>query len=64
VQRTTVHAPAPQPWAATLASEHTVPHAPQWAGLMSVLAQKAVEPMPQVRSGAAHVAPHTPPEHT
>jgi hypothetical protein len=31
---------------------------------MAVLAQKAVGAVPQVASGAAQVAPHTPPEHT
>ncbi len=58
------HAPATQPWAATLASAQAVPHAPQCAGSMAVLAQNAVAPSPQVRSGAAQVAPHAPPEHT
>ena len=64
VQRTTVHALPEQPLAATLASAHTAPHALQLAGSIAVLAQKAVEPMPQVRSGRAQVVPQTPAEHT
>jgi hypothetical protein len=64
VQRTIVHAPDPQPWAATLARAQTVPQAPQFAGSMAVLAQKADEAAPQVVSGAAQVAPQAPPEQT
>jgi hypothetical protein len=63
-QRTTVQALPAQPLVATLASAHTVPHAPQWAGSITVLAQKAVGPAPQARSGEAQVVPHTPAEHT
>jgi hypothetical protein len=60
----TVHAPAAQPLVATLVSAHTAPQALQLAGSIAVLAQKAVEPMPQVRSGRAQVVPQTPAEHT
>jgi hypothetical protein len=63
-QRTTVHAPAEQPWAEVLARAQTVPQAPQLAGSRAVLAQKAVAPMPQERRGEAQVVPHAPPEHT
>ena len=64
VQREGVPIPPAQPCAATLASAQTVPQAPQLVGSMAVLAQKAVGAVPQVASGAAQVAPHTPPEHT
>jgi hypothetical protein len=64
LQRTTVHAPEAHPLAATPASAQPVAHPPQFVGSLAVLAQKAVEPIPHVRSGAAQVAPHTPPEHT
>jgi len=59
-----VHIPPEQPWLTTLAREQTVPHAPQLVGSMAVLAQKAIGAAPQVASGAAQVAPHTPPEQT
>jgi hypothetical protein len=64
VHRTTVQSPEAQPLAATWERAQTVPQAPQWEGSMRVLAQKADAPAPQVLSGEAHVAPHTPPEQT
>ena len=64
VHRTTVHAPDAQPLAATRASAQTVPHAPQLAGSLAVLAQNVAGAVPQVRSGAAQVVPQMPPEHT
>ena len=63
-QRDGVHIPPAQPCPATLASAQTVPHAPQLVGSMAALAQNAVPAVPQVASGAAQVAPHTPAEHT
>jgi nicotinate-nucleotide--dimethylbenzimidazole phosphoribosyltransferase len=63
-QRTTVHAPPAQPLAATWASAQAAPHAPQFAGSMALLAQKADGPAPQARSGAAQLVPHAPAEHT
>jgi hypothetical protein len=59
-----VHAPDAQPLVAALGSAHTVPHAPHWVGSFAVFAQKAVGAVPQVASGAAQLAPHTPPLHT
>jgi hypothetical protein len=59
-----VHAPAEQPLEATLESAQSAPQAPQFAGSMAVLAQKADEPIPQVRRGEAQVVPHAPPEQT
>ena len=64
LQRTTVHAPAAQPLAATPASAQTVSHPPQFVGSIAALAQNAPGAVPQVESGAAQVAPHAPPEHT
>jgi hypothetical protein len=63
-QRTTVHALAAHPLAATLASAHTVPQPLQLAGSITVLAQYAAGPAPQARSGEPQVVPHTPAEHT
>jgi hypothetical protein len=63
-QRTTVHAPAAQPFAATWASAQSWPQLPQFAGSIATLAQNALGAVPQVRSGDAQVVPHTPPEHT
>ena len=63
-QRTTVQALAAQPLAATLARAQMVPQALQLAGSTVVLAQNVAGVVPQVRSGAAQVAPQTPPEHT
>ncbi len=59
-----MHAPEAHPLAATCERAQTVPQAPQWAGSMAVLAQKAEAPVPQVRRGEAQVAPQVPPEHT
>jgi hypothetical protein len=63
-QRAGVHIPPAHPWLITCASAQTVPHAPQLVGSMAVLAQKAIGAVPQVASGAAQVAPQTPPEQT
>ncbi len=63
-QRSTVHAPDAQPWAATFESAHAAPHAPQLDGSTLVFAQNAASPDPQVRSGEAQVAPQVPPEQT
>jgi hypothetical protein len=64
LQRTTAHAPAAQPLAATPGSAHAVAHPPQWSGSLAVLAQKAPDGAVQVASGAAQVAPHAPAEQT
>ena len=64
LQRTTVHAPAAQPLAATPGSAQAVPHWPQFVGSFAVLAQKADGAVPQVASGAPQLAPHTPREQT
>ena len=60
----TVQEPPAQPCAATLASAHTAPHAPQFAGSMARLAQKVAPVDPHVASGDAQVVPHAPPEQT
>ena len=59
-----MHAPAAQPFAATWSSAQSWPQLPQFAGSLATLAQNALGAVPQVRSGDAQVAPHTPPEHT
>ena len=63
-QRTTVQAPAAQPYASAWASAHTRPHPPQCSGLRPVLAQNASAAVPHVVKGEAQVAPHAPPEQT
>jgi len=62
--RTTVQAPSLHPGVVTWASAHAAPQPPQCAGSIAVSAQKRIGAAPQVRSGAAQVAPQTPPEQT
>lgn len=59
-----MHARAAQPLVAACGSAHARPQPPQCDGSTVVSAQKAAPAAPQVASGAAHVAPHAPPEQT
>ena len=63
-QRSTAHDPALHACAATLASAHPRPHAPQFDGSSVVDAQYAPPPSTQRVSDAPHVAVHAPAEHT
>ncbi len=61
---TMMHDPALQPLVTTLLPVHLVPHDPQFAGSLDVLAQYAEGAVPQVVRGAPQVAVQAPIEHT
>ncbi|MBI5518036.1 MAG: hypothetical protein HY909_29970 [Deltaproteobacteria bacterium] len=59
-----MHVPARHAAVEVLASAQRVPHIPQLPGSLSVLAQYAPGPAPQVASGAAQLAAQAPDAHT